>query len=443
MLSLPFPGDALMQPKSVHLLPEEDIDFLRKITQDTIHSAIVEPGAYRGDRGPNTCGIPLITPGGNYPAFWIRDFSMSLDCGLIPVEVSLPMLRLICRCQQGQTARSLKSGGLIPAFAIPDHINLDGSAVFYPGTYSAGEDQGALPWGPEPPVDDDYYFIHAARLVLQQSGRAEYLIETVDGIRIIDRLMHAFARPRIDANTGAVTTGPTAATRAVGFGFQDSVWLEGSMAFATLLRLQAARELQMLCTAASMRSEAERYRVIELEILHHFGQVFAFPDASAGWVMAATRTGRQPDVWATLFALHLGALHGTMADSALRVVHESVEARGNRIEYLGGVRHVPSDRYFNSEHCWEHGGTKPGTYQSGAFWHTATGWLLKALERVNPAAARDVACRYIHSLRAGNGAPWECYGMGREGEFTGAQNPVYMTSVALPLSILSPPNWLV
>ncbi len=439
---LPCKADHIVRGHEMPLLPNADIEYLRKVAQDTIHAAVVEPGSLRGGQGPNRCGIPLITPGGNYPAFWIRDFAMSLDCGLIPCDISLPMLRLIGRCQQGPTTRRLKSGGVIPAFAIPDHINFDGSAVFYPGTYSAGDDQGALPWGPQPPADDDYYFIHAAYVIWRQSGSTEFLMEIVDGIALLERLKRAFERPHIDVKTGAVTTGRDAQTRTVGFGFQDSVWLEGAMAFATLLRLQAASELLQLCTAAQRENETAPYSAVEQQIQHSFGTVFAYPDADAGWVMAATRTGRQPDVWATLLALHLGVLHGSRAEAALKAIHAAVDCPGNRIEYLGGVRHVPCDRYFSADRCWERGGTAPGTYQSGAFWHTATGWLLKALERTNPATARGVATRYITALRAGNGAPWECYGLGTKGELTGAQNPVYMTSVTVPLSILSPPDWL-
>ena len=84
--------------------------------------------------------MTLITPGGNYPALWTRDFAMSLDCGLIgPAEI-LPQLRLIARCQNGDKERRLQSGGIVPPFAIVDHVNLAGGAVFYPGTCSSGKD---------------------------------------------------------------------------------------------------------------------------------------------------------------------------------------------------------------------------------------------------------------------------------------------------------------
>lgn len=100
---------------------------------------------------------------------------------------------------------------------------------------------------------------------------------------------------------------------------------------------------------------------------------------------------------------------------------------------------MPSDRYFRPNQCWEAGGGVVNTYQSGAFWHTPTGWLVEALQATDPALARQVCDRYIRHLREGDfrkgqgrGAPWECFGL----EMAGAQNPIYMTSVTLPLAIL-------
>jgi hypothetical protein len=100
---------------------------------------------------------------------------------------------------------------------------------------------------------------------------------------------------------------------------------------------------------------------------------------------------------------------------------------------------VPSDRFFRPTQCWEAGGGEVNTYQSGAFWHTATGWLIEALQSVDPRLAHAVCDRFLRHLRdrdfrkgGGCGAPWECFGI----DMAAAQNPVYMTSVTLPLAVL-------
>ena len=171
--------------------------FLKELAAATIESARVRPGQSRGGMGPNTTGITLITPGGNYPALWTRDFAMSLDCGLIgPAEI-LSQLRLIARCQNGEKERRLKSGAIVPPFAIVDHVNFAGGAVFYPGTYSSGEDQGAPPFGPLPPVDDHFYFIHIAYALWRDTGDAKFLGEMIGGRSLLDRLEGAFHSPAV------------------------------------------------------------------------------------------------------------------------------------------------------------------------------------------------------------------------------------------------------
>ena len=411
--------------------------FLKEVATATVESARVRPGQTRSGMGPNATGITVITPGGNYPALWTRDFAMSLDCGLIGAAEILPQLRLIAQCQNGSTERRLPSGAIIPPFAIVDHVNMAGGAVFYPGTYSSGDDQGAPPWGPLPPLDDHFYFIHIAYALWRDTGDAKFLSESIGAFTLLERLEGAFRSPASDPTTGAAVT--TKERRGVGFGFHDSVYLLGAMSFTTLLRYRAARQMAALCKAAGKSQASATYKRESQKIAAQFLPVFADPAQRDGWLLAATEVGKQPDVWATLFALHLGVLSGKAADRARTTVADAVQAPGHTIEYQGAVRHVPSDRYFRPNQCWEAGGGAAGTYQSGAFWHTPTGWLVETLQSVNPTLARQLCDRFITHLREGDfrkgggrNAPWECFGM----NMAGAQNPVYMTSVTLPLAVL-------
>ena len=413
-------------------IDQQSLTFLRDLTIATIDSARFLPRLRQ-----NATGITLITPGGNYPALWVRDFAMSLDCGLIkPVEIS-PQLRLIAKSQNGEKERQLASGGIIPPFSIVDHVNLAGGAVFYPGTYSAGEDQGSPPWGPLPPIDDHFYFIYIAYALWRDTGDASFLDEAICDYRLLERLERAFHSPASDPETGAAMC--SKARRAVGFGFQDSVYLLGSMSFATLLRYRAARQLAALCKAKGKSQAASNYTQVAEKIAGNFERVFCSPGKLDGWLRAATEVGQQADVWATLFALHLGVLQGASAERARRTIAAAVKSPGNTVEYQGGVRHVPSDRYFAPNQCWEDGGGSVNTYQSGAFWHTPTGWLIEALTISDSELAREVWNRFIRHLQdgdfrkgAGCHAPWECFGL----EMAGAQNPVYLTSVSLPLAVV-------
>jgi hypothetical protein len=420
------------------LFPAADLKFLRELTRDVVEQSRVKAGSRVGSAPTNTCGFTLIMPGGRggYPAFWIRDFAMSLESGFITSEEMLQHLRLTARCQNGPGPRTLKHGLIIPPFAVPDHINFDGSAVFYPGTYSPGEDQGNGSYGILPPVDDHFEFVHIAYWLFKSAGKTDFLHETMNGMTILERLEAAFNAPTIDSRTGLVVTDD--ARRAVGFGFCDAIYFTGSMLFPSLLRYRAAGELAALGEAAGRHEKVADYRSAQERIARNLADTFSEPDRLHGWLMAATKVGRQPDVWGTLYALHLGVLKGPDADHAMQAVLDAV--RDGSILREGAVRHVPTNYNALRLSAWVRtAGVPLNRYQNGAYWHTPTGWLIKTVQRQDPQLALRLFADYIHHLRKndyrlgpGHDGPWECFGPNDY-----AQNGIYMTSVTLPWSLLA------
>jgi hypothetical protein len=415
----------------------QDLEFLKGLAAAVVKAAHVPPGAVKPVGGVNTTGIPLITPGGNYFCFWVRDYAMSLDCGLIGPEEMLPQLRLIVRLQSGPRERKLLFGGIIPPYSIADHIRMDGKPIYCPGVDSAGQLQGAGPFGPLPSLDDHFYVTHIAWAYWRDTHEAAFLSEPVDGLTILERLQRAFHAPEVDAQTGCVVT--ELPRHAVGFGFDDTIYMLGALCFVTLLRWRAARQLAELCRAAGKAGEAEEFDRIAATIAANIVPVFADPDNIGGWLRAATERCREPDVWATLFALHLGVLPEEADRRARETVAEAVRADGHIIEYQGAVRHVPTTYDFSATSAWEDSQrAKKGVYQNGAYWHTPTGWLIQALHPLDPALAQAVFDRYLAHLREFDfrqgryGAPYECFGI----DLDHAQNRVYMTSVTLPLGVL-------
>ncbi len=426
-LSLPLLGPIR---SIVGAFGEDDLAFLRQMTLDVLAASRVQPGSNGPRDWPykNSCGFALVTPGkGGYPAFWIRDFTMATDSGLVPSTEIRQHLFLVARSQNGATERTLKSGGIIPPYAIPDHINFDGSPVFYPGTYSSGEDQGRAPWGPLPPADDHYEFIHLAYRLWRQTKDTSFLHESVGGLEMMTRLKNAFSAPTVDSATGLFQTDD--ARRAVGFGFCDAVQMSGKLLMPSLLRWRAAGELLEM-------TREEHYRDVQRNIERSIGE--AFRDSRSGWLLAATEACRQPDVWGTLYALHLGLLDKGVSNAATDTVSESV--RKGTILLDGAVRHVPTDRDFSASTAWERSVAPKGSYQNGAYWHTPTGWLLSALREIDSELFRQVRDSFVQHMRkfdyrrSGDrgGAPWECIGL--DGEHR--QNPAYLSSIALPYSIL-------
>ena len=419
-------------------LPEADMEFLREMTRDVIEASRVKPGSNGGGHWTitNSCGITLITPGKDtYTAYWIRDFSMSVDSGFITRDELRNHLLLACKAQGGPADRKLANGLHVPPWAIPDHVNYDGRPTFYPGTYASGDDQGAGACGRIPPIDDHYEFVHIAYAWWIATHDVSVFRMEVNGASVFERLEKAFASPTTDPRTGLAVT--TEADRAIGFGFCDGETHTGKLLFASLLRYRAAGELAELARAVGEPKRAPAYRQIQRTIRANIAPTFADPQAIGGWLRASTEISRQADVWGTLFALHLNILGRADADAARRTIAEAV--RRGTITFEGGVRHVPTDLDFSKTTAWERSMCPRNSYQNGGYWHTASGWLIEALWKYDRTLALQIFGEMIAHLRTqdfrkgpGYGAPWEVYGPDGQAR----QNPVYMTSVALPCGIL-------
>lgn len=411
--------------------------YLRDLTAATIEASRVRPGESVGNMPANTTGGTMIRPGGRdcYPSFWVRDFAMSLGCGLVPYDEARHALELISACQQGDTTRRFKTGATAPPYAIPDHINFDGRAVFYPGTYSSGNDQGGGPWGVRPPIDNHYDFIQIAHHLVREQPDIPLLETEVGGLTILDRLHKAFVVPETDPETELVVTDDT--SRAVGFGFCDMVQKTGKLLFCSLLRFRAAGQLEELCRSVGEHDAAAHYDMIAGTIREHVPTAFTDPGAIGGWLRAATGDCRQADVWGTLYALELGVLPDDAMARAREAVLDALEQ--GTIEYQAAVRHVPTDLDHSADTAWERTIAGHNSYQNGAYWHTPTGWLINAVRPLDDGHAQQLTDTYIQHLRAGDfrqgpthQAPWECFG--KDG--AAQQNPVYLTSVTLPLACL-------
>jgi hypothetical protein len=424
--------------------------FLRDLALAAIASATIPAGArYAGKLPPqagfttpvNRLGFDAVRPGGRdcYPAIWIQDFTMSYSSGLIAPAIGQSHLELIAATQNGAMERPLQNNAAIPPWAIADHINLDGSAVFFPGTYSSGDDQGGEPFGLRPPANNHFDFIWLAWLRWVEEGKSpEFLGRSYAGVPLIERLQNAFAAVECDPANGLVHT--VAERRFVGFIFCDTIYMTGHLLFASLERYRAARQLAEMCDALGMAGAARDFAAEAQRIAAAVPAVFAAPATHGGWLRASTGVSGQADVWGTFFALFLDLLPEAQRLAALAEIRTAL-ANGT-IEYQGAFRHVPADRDASAESAWERTITARNTYQNGAFWHTPTGWVVQVLRRTDPPLAEEILGRYLAALQAEDfrkgaqfNAPWE--NLGREP--AAFQNPVFLPSVTLPYAVLNSP----
>lgn len=439
-------ADATPVPQSADM-NDNDRQFLIELAQAAIDSARLEPGASALDPEgkptgrPNTLDFAIIPPGGraHYPALWVEEIPYSFATGLVPVEEGLNHLRLIAACQNGPEWRALDGAAALWPYAVPDHVNFDGTAVFFPGTYSPDADQGGEPYGVRPPASNHYDFIWLAWLLVRHTGSPELLREEFSDVPLLDRLRRAFDAVPAETDTGLVAT--TAEERFVGFLFCDAIYMTGRLLTASLLRHRAAGHLADLYALVGREDHAEAMRDVARQIEQNVPTAFT-PRPGRGWLPASTGVSNQDDVWGTIYALWRRVLVGPPAQKAYRQILRALD--DGTILYEGAVRHVPLDGDASETSAWEHTEVPYNRYMNGAYWHVPTGWLIDLLSREDPDRARVVLDAYVahmreHDFRRGPelGGPWECIGPEKEAW----KCPVFLGSITMPLGVLAAEWW--
>ncbi|MBO9593985.1 MAG: hypothetical protein J7599_13840 [Niabella sp.] len=414
----------------------EDLQFLKGLTQAVLDSARVHPGEpLPVPFGFNRTGGTLIRPGGRatYPAFWIRDYVMSLETGFVTAGEQKHMLLLTAATQCDQT-RITKGGGMIPYGAIADHILADNSMpVYFAGTYDV-EAQGTHEFGFFPPYCDQFYFIRMAKHYMATTGDRAVLHKVINGTTLADRLEIAFRVP--PARTGTHIVHSIEPYRAVDFGFRDAIHITGDLLYPSLLKYEAALELSAIFKEKGNPAKAVLYKTIADSLKSAIPKIFTDAD---GMLRASTGKSAQKDVWGTALAIYLKVLSGKAAERAAARLSGTYAA--GTLAFKGGIRHVLTTDDFSSATAWE--GAIPAAplnqYQNGAYWHTPVGWVAYAIWLVDQQNARKLVKEYIAALKdtdfrkgSGYAGPLECF---HPPSYT--RGPVYLTSVSCPYIVLN------
>jgi len=417
--------------KTKRLLSTEDFNYLKGLTRAVMDSSRIYPGQIISkDFGANATGITLIRPGGRgtYPAYWIRDYAMSIETGFVSMEEQKQMLLLTAATQSDQTWIS-SSGSMIPVGSIADHIRIDDSKpIFFPGTYNYSS-QGGKTWGMTPPYCDQYYFIHMAYQYIVGSKASHFLLKEINGMRLIDRLEIAYKVAPTKLEGVLVNT--TDDFRGIDFGFRDVINITGELCFPSLLKYKASLELSELFNLLQRNDKSKFYQNIAVKLKQQIPAVFS--DAR-GMLLASTGKGKQADVWSTSLAVYLGIMEGDQQKKSCQFLRDAY-LKGS-LAKNGNIRHILTTDDYSDSTAWEFSLAKKNSYQNGAYWGTPTGWICYAIAKVDIAAAKKLAKEYIDDLRTGDyrkgaefGAPWECYNSDKP------QNAVYLATVGCPFIV--------
>jgi hypothetical protein len=337
-------------------------------------------------------GIWLFTPDGegNYRALWTRDFAYMVENAgdlMRPEEVEAGLTYLI---------KGIRADG-----ATPDRVQPDGVAVYVGGPPDH-------PLG-EPNLDNAPFLViavdeHLKRLPKKDAQNLFRLWSSA-----LDQAMHWVPR----GESGLVWNDP--AKPHSPYGFTDTIGKTGELFFESLLYWTACRRMagwhQKTGDTAAKKEYRERATLIERRV----GTLW---DAKSGAFLAATHDCRQRDIWGNAYAIWLDFPLGARRRHVLQFLAANYE----RCVWRGQVRHLLAGEY------WQRllAPVEPERYQNGAYWATASGWMMFALSRTDPRLAQKLWADLIADFQAG--AVCECVNEGYR------QLPSYVVSAANPLA---------
>lgn len=338
-------------------------------------------------------GSWFYTPDGraNYRALWARDFAYMVENAgdLIPAEDVAACLRRLLK--------GVRADG-----AAPDRVQPDGLAVYVGGPVDK-------PLG-EPNLDNGPFLVIAVDEHLKRQPRTAARDFFRENAATLDRAMDWTPR----GTNGLVWNNP--AKPHSPYGFTDTIGKTGDLFFESLLYWTASRRMAEWHRRTGDFAKARTYSARSKLIEQNLGALW---DEPAGAFLAATKDCHQIDIWGNAYAIWLDF---PLTKRQRRQVVNFLTANQDRFLWHGQVRHLRAGEY------WQRLLTpvQPERYQNGAYWATASGWMMFALAQKNPAAARQMWHDLIADFRAGEVC--ECVNEGYR------QLPSYVVSATNPLA---------
>ncbi len=321
-------------------------------------------------------GTILYTPDGwgNYQALWTRDFTYMVENAgyLIPPGEVESCLRFLL---QGQ-----REDG-----AIPDRVRPDGVPV-----YAAGPEDHPLG---EPNLDNGPFLVIAADGYLRSLNPERRVDLFGQWASQLNRGMQYVPR----SPSGLVYNDPQRPHSP--YGFTDTVCKTGELFIESILYWTASQRLANLYAECGQAGEAAGYRRQTEQIQHGLDRLW---DETVGAFLAASQDCRQVDIWGNAYALWAGFPLGERSERVMYFLVENFD----RYIWRGQVRHLLQGEYWQRLLM----PVEPETYQNGAYWATASGWLAWAIAPRRPDLARQMFADLIADFKA-NGI-YECVNAG-------------------------------
>ena len=306
-------------------------------------------------------------PNGHYPWFYLRDFTYMYESApeLFPADEVRAVLEMIFR--------SIRADGW-----VPERITPEGEPIY-------------RCHGLADVVDSGPFFVKLIHAYVTATGDHAFIAAHRDA------LVRALAVLPVETATGLVWIDP--ARPGTGYGFTDQIAKTGREFFCSLLVLEALDllipHLQSDPSSPALAGCRERRARLHehLELLW---------DDATGLYLAASHDCRQPDIWGSVYACHLGVV---TPERQARIVAWLGRERDRHL-FRGQVRHLPApDTWQRLIPPWDES-LKAGEFQNGAYWATPSGWYAETSDNVTPGAGAAFLIELVEAMRAFGAWEW-------------------------------------
>lgn len=302
-------------------------------------------------------GVTLFTPDGvgNYDALWTRDFSYMVEyCGDLFADDQ------IRDCIEFLLAGRREDGW------IPDRVERSGEAV-----YAAGAK--ATPIG-RANLDNAPFLASAVYDVRDRFPKeiSRWAVALVPGMEAIPL-----------SPEGLVWNDPKNPHSP--YGFTDTIGKTGRLFKESLLYWRACRQLAEIFEELGLEAFSKAFRQRCEGVEKSIDRLY---DPASGIFYAAELDCRQPDVWGNAYGLYIGfPFPEEVAEGMACWLTENC----HRCLQRGQVSHLPDGG------SWDRllAPVKPGEYQNGAYWATASGWLWYVLTKTAPQKAQQLMTELV------------------------------------------------
>jgi hypothetical protein len=312
-------------------------------------------------------GTVLYTPAGgsHYRALWVRDFTYMVESAghLLPAAHVEACIRYLLR--------QVREDG-----APPDRVLPSGAPVY-----------AALQGLVLPNIDNAQFLaILVDEHLMREPSPARQAALFREWAPALDRVMDYIPRSAV----GLVENDPHDPHSP--YGFTDTIGKTGELLMESLLYWTASQRLARWHEAAGDAGRAGEYRHRATQIETEIGTLWA---DEAGAFYAATNECRQIDIWGNAYAIYLDFPLGARRE---RVIDFLVQ-HYDRYAWRGQVRHLLAGEYWQRILQPNSVYETPDRYQNGAYWATASGWVMWALAQADPELARGMLTDLLDDYR--------------------------------------------